>query len=149
MEYKYYERDAIQRKLTPVRIVRKAEKQSGSFAVLATEEPTGPQRQVLVMNGKQGRDKIPLVFPDDSSVAHVVGSVLVRVQEQRLVGVVGFAKDEAAQAVRQRYAAGEYKLHLVTSPITGVELRSGERFSGVDGPAVVVTAWEPLQAVLG
>ncbi len=141
MEYQYHE--------TSIVIVRKASKQAGSFAILADEQPSGPQRQVLLMVGRQGRDKIPLVMGDDSTVANIVGSVLVRTQEQRLVGVVGFASDSSAQAIRSRYLAGELALHLTTSPIAGVELRAGERFSGVDGPAVVLTQWEPLQCVLG
>ena len=148
MIYRHYYRDAVDAGVTPVRIVRKAEKQSGSFAVLATEEPSGPQRQVLLMTGKTGRDKIPLLLGDDSTVANIVGSVMVRTQEQRLVGVIGFASDSEAQAIRARYLAGELKLHLTTRPITGMELRRGESFSGVAGPAVVLTQWEPLQCVL-
>jgi hypothetical protein len=132
-----------------VRIVRKASTQKPSFAILANEQPSGPNRQVLLMVGKQGRDKIALLHPDDSSVSHIVGSCLVRVQDQRLVGVLGFASDTAAQAIRQRYLAGELTLELITSPIAGIELKRGESFNGVfDGPAVVLTQWEPLQCVL-
>ena len=140
MLYRYFE--------TPIVIARKASKQSGSFAVLATEEPSGPQRQVLLMTGRQGRDRIPLVMGDDSTVANIVGSVLVRAQENRLVGIVGFATDDQAQAVRERYFAGELTLNLVTKPVAGIELHEGETFSGVAGPATVLTQWEPLQCVL-
>ena len=139
----------LYRYISDITIVRKAVTQKGSFAILATEEPIGPQRQVLLMVGKTGRDKIPLVLGDDSSVSHIVGSVLVRVQDQRLVGVIGFASDHDAQAIRQRYLAGELTLHLTTRPLTGIELRAGESFSGVSGPATVLTQWEPLQCVLG
>lgn len=139
----------LYRYISNIVIVRKATKQSGSFAVLADEQPSGDQRQVLLMAGRQGRERIPLVLNDDTSVANIVGSVRVRVQEQRLVGVIGFASDPAAQTIRARYLAGELVLHLTTRPIAGIELRKGETFQGVNGPAVVLTAWEPLQAVLG
>lgn len=148
MEYHYIERDAIARKTATPTIVRKAVKQSKSLAVLATEEPTGEQRQVLLMVGRQGRERIPVVLNDDSTVANIVGSCLVRSQTDRLVGVMGWATDSDAQAARARYEAGELSLHLTTKPITGVELRAGETFQGVTGPAMVLTAWEPLQVVL-
>ncbi len=99
------------------------------------------------MDGRQGRDRIPLVLNDDSTVTNIVGSVLCGVQDQRLVGVLGFASDSQAQAIRSRYLNGELSVNLITKPITGVELRVGERFY-VDGPAVVLTQWEPLPGLL-
>ena len=138
----------LYRYFSDIKIVRKAEKQKGSFAVLATEEPRGERREVLLMQGKVGRERIPLVLSDDSTVANIVGSVLVRTQADRLVGVVGFASDSRAQAIRDQFLAGALSIDLITSPVTGVELRTGERFYSVDGPAVVLTEWEPLQVVL-
>ena len=137
----------LYRYISDITIVRKAVTQKGSFAVLATEELKSVQ--VLLMQGKQGRDRIPIVYPDDKSVAHIMGSCLVRTRGQELCGVLGFASDHDAQATRERYLAGELTLHLTTKPIAGIELRAGERFHNVDGPATVVTQWEPLQVVLG
>ncbi len=138
----------LYRYFSDIKIIRKAERRSGSFAVLATEAPTGEQRQVLLMTGKVGRERLPLVLNDDSTVANIVGSVLVRTQTDRLVGVIGFATDDAAQAVRDQYLAGELTINLTQQPVSGIELRAGERFHGVDGPAVVLTQWEPMQVVL-
>jgi hypothetical protein len=132
-----------------IRIVRSATKQQRYFVVLATEDPTGPSNQVLLMQGKTGkRDKVPLLLYDDSSVKNVVGSVLVRVRDNELVGVIGFASDPAAQLVRERYLAGELTCSLITRPISGVQLGRGEVFNGVSGPAQILTQWEPLQVVL-
>jgi len=39
----------LYRYFSDIKIVRKAEKQKGSFAVLATEEPRGERREVLLM----------------------------------------------------------------------------------------------------
>lgn len=60
----------------------------------------------------------------------------------------GFASDQTSQAIRQRYLNGELSVHLVTSPKAGVELKRGENFQGVTGPATILTEWEPLQVVL-
>lgn len=148
MIYRYYLRDSIDAGLKPAAIVRKSVKQVGSFAILATEEPTGPQRQVLKMDGRQGRDKVPIVFPDDSSVKNIKGSALLRTRTNELVGVLGFASDADSQAIRAKYLAGEFALHVVTQPIEGLELRAGEVFNQVTGPATILTKWEPLQIVL-
>ena len=147
MLYLHIERDCHEHNLKVPVIVRKATKQAGSFAVLATEQLIGGQ--VLLMAGRMGRDRIPIVYPDDKSVAHIMGSCLVRTRGQELCGVLGFASDYDAQATRERYLVGELTLQMTTKPIAGVELRRGESFSGVDGPACVVTQWEPLQVVLG
>lgn len=146
MLYRYYrDRDGI----APIAIIRKAEKQSGSYAVLATEEPSGEQRQVLVMDGMTtNRDRIPVLIGDDITVRAIVGSVVIRTQGQQLVGVLGFASDKAAQEVRQRYLAGELTVNLITNPIAGVEISRGQTFRGVDGPAIVLTKWEPLHVAL-
>ncbi len=148
MLYNYILRDCLQQRRPVPVLVRKAAKQSGSFAVLADEQPTGEQRQVLLMQGRQGRDRVPLVLNDDSTVANIIGSVLCRVQDVRLVGVLGFASDSQAQATREQYLAGGLSLHLITNPVAGVELQRGESFHGFAGPAQVLTKWEPLQVVL-
>jgi hypothetical protein len=132
-----------------IRICRTATKQQRYFVVLATEDPTGPNRQVLLMQGRQGKERVPLIFGDPDTVRSIIGSCLCRLQEDRLVGVLGFASDPAAQLVRARYLAGELSLQLITKPIAGVELLRGEVFHHVTGPAVVLTQWEPLQVVLG
>jgi hypothetical protein len=144
MRYRYVSRESGGQ----VTIVRKAVRQSKSFVVLADELPTGDNRQVLLMVGRQGRDKVPLVLSDDSTVRHIVGSVMCRIQGQQLVGVVGFASDTQAQEVRDRYTAGKLAANLITNPIAGVELMRGESFHGVTGPAMVLTQWEPIQVVL-
>jgi hypothetical protein len=136
-------------KESKVKIVRSATKQQRYFVVLATEDPTGPNRQVLLMAGRQGREKVPLCYPDPDSVRHIVGSVLCRIRDAELVGVIGFASDEAAQLVRARFLAGELLVSLITKPLAGVELMRGEVFNGVTGPAQILTQWEPLQVVLG
>jgi len=100
------------------------------------------------MVGRQGRERVPVVLESDSSVKNIVGSCLCRTQTDKLVGVMGWATDDEAQAARTLYEAGELILHLITKPITGVELRAGETFQGVAGPAMVLTSWEPLQVVL-
>jgi hypothetical protein len=131
-----------------VRIVRKASTQKPSFAVLANEEPSGANRQVLLMVGRQGRDKIALVHGDDSTVANVVGSVMLRTQGGELVGIFGFASDASAQQVKRRYQSGELVPNLVSNPIAAVEVPKRQSFNGCDGPAMVVTQWEALQVVL-
>ena len=145
MKYHYLSRDAKH----PVLLVRRAAKQAKSFAVLATEQPSGERRQVLLMVGKEGREKIPILIGEDASVRNIVGSALVRTQADRLVGVLAFATDSQAQATRDRYERGELILHLITRPIAGVELMHGETLHWVAGPAVVLTRWEPLQIILG
>jgi len=100
------------------------------------------------MSGRQGRERIPIVLNSDSSVSNIVGSALARVQGERLVGVLGFASDTAAQATRARYEAGELSLNLITRPISGIELMRGETFLGHIGPATILTQWQPLQIVL-
>jgi hypothetical protein len=148
MLYRYYLRDCIDAGITPVRVVRKAVASGGALLELANEEPTGPNRQVLLMAGREGRDKVPLLVNDDTSVANIVGSVMLRTQGQRLVGILGWATDKRATDVKQRYLAGELVPNLITEPIAGIELRRGEFFGAVDGPAIVLTSWEPLQCVL-
>jgi len=101
-----------------------------------------------LMVGRQGRERIPVVLESDSSVKNIVGSCLCRTQTDKLIGVMGWATDDDAQAARERYEAGELVLHLITKPISGVELRAGETFQGVAGPAMVLTQWGPLQIVL-
>ena len=144
MRYQYYNREALR----PIALVRRAVKQAGSYAILATQEPRGERREVLLMIGREGRERIPIVLENDKSVANVVGSCLARVQGEQLAGVLGFASDTAAQHARQRYTAGELTLNLITNPIAGVELTAYECFHGVDGPALVLTAWSPIQVVL-
>jgi hypothetical protein len=131
-----------------IRICRTATKQAKSFCILATEEQTGPNNQVLLMTGRQGKERVPLIFGDPDTVRSVIGSVLCRLQEDRLVGVIGFASDHQAQLVRERYLAGELTCSLITRPISGVQLERGEQFLHVTGPAQVLTSWEPLQVVL-
>lgn len=149
MIYRSYRADAIRDGVRQIRIVRKAETQKGSFAVLATEAPRGERREVLLMAGMtSARDRIPVLIDGDESVRCIVGSVLLRTQGQQLSGVVGFASDKAAQAIRERYLRGELIPHLVTEPLTGVELSRGQQFQGISGPAQVLTSWRPLQVVL-
>jgi hypothetical protein len=132
-----------------IRIVRSATKQQRYFVVLATEDPTGVNRQCLLMQGKTGkRDTVPLLLYDDSSVKNIVGSVLVRVRDNELCGVIAFASDREAQQVRARYLAGELTCSLITRPISGIQLERGETFLHVIGPAQILTQWEPLQIVL-
>jgi hypothetical protein len=148
MLYRYFERDCLRHGLTMPAIVRTATKQQRTYITLADELPRGDRREVLLMAGMQGRDQVPLLLGDDSSVKHIVGSVRVRVQGDKLVGVLGFAQDDEAQAIRERYLAGELTASVVASPITGVEVRKGEQFHGVDGPATVMTSWKLLQVAL-
>lgn len=133
---------------TSIKIVRKAVASGGALVELATEEPTGPNRQVLTMAGREGRDKVPLLVNDDTRVSNIIGSVMLRTQGQRLVGVLGWATDQQATEVKQRYLAGKLTANLISEPIAGIEVRRGESFSGVAGPALVVTQWRALQVLL-
>jgi len=144
MRYHYISRDAI----SPITWVRRASKQAKTFAVLADESPSGDNRQVLLMSGRQGRERIPIVLNSDSSVSNIVGSALARVQGERLVGVLAFASDPAAQSTMAEYESGKLQLSLVTKPLTAIELKRGESFLGHNGPCLICTEWSPLQIVL-
>jgi hypothetical protein len=131
-----------------IRICRQATKQQRYFVVLADENPRGENREVLLMAGRQGKSQVPLIYGDPDTVRSIVGSVLCRIRDNELCGVIGFASDPAAQQVRDKYLNGELECSLITKPIAGVQLSRGEQFHHVVGPAVVLTEWSPIQVVL-
>ncbi|MEZ6080817.1 MAG: hypothetical protein R3C56_35635 [Pirellulaceae bacterium] len=116
--------------------------------MLATEEPRGERREVLLMQGKVGRERIPLVLSDDSTVANIVGSVLVRTQADRLVGVVGFASDSRAELleISSWTAAPQYRLDHHSRHRSGAAYWRAVLQCGRSRRSA--NQWEPLQVVL-
>lgn len=79
------------------------------------------------------------------SVRSIIGSVRsVTVRGQDVVGVATFASDPEAQAIRQQFVDGTRKVfRLSVQVIEGVQLKPGELYGDIIGPALVATRWRP------
>lgn len=157
-------RDEVKRLSTMPRIKRYFDAPRDGKAVIATETPVDiydPQRgqlkQVLLMDGVRFRNRrrqLPIVDShDDKTVRNVFGSIRnIVIEDGQLVGVAEFASDPESQVVATRYAEG----HLTDFSIDAVILerqyiQQGQTYTTkrgvvIDGPAEIVTAWEPHNA---
>jgi hypothetical protein len=114
-------------------------------------------KQVLLMDGVRFRNRrrqLPIVDShDDKTVRNVFGSIRnIAIEDGQLVGVAEFASDPESQVVATRYAEG----HLTDFSIDAVILerqyiQQGQTYTTkrgvvIDGPAEIVTAWEPHNA---
>ncbi len=146
------------------RIQRLFEAPKDGKAVIATETPLeiydtvrGWIKQVLLMDGVQFRNakrQLPIVDShNDKTVRNVFGSIRnITIEDGQLVGVAEFASDEESQVVATRYSEG----HLNDFSIDAVVLQrqyipEGQKYTTkrgviIDGPAEIVTAWEPHNA---
>jgi hypothetical protein len=157
-------RDEVNRIATMPRIQRMFEAPKDGKAVIATETPVeiydpvrGHMMQVLLMDGvkfRRNRRQLPIVDShDDATVRNVFGSIRnIVIEDGQLVGVPEFASDEESQVVATRYSEG----HLNDFSIDAVILErqyipEGKSYTTkrgvvIDGPAEIVTAWEPHNA---
>jgi len=133
-------------------------------AVIATETPIeiydqsrGWIKQVLLMDGvvfRNGKKQLPIVDShNDKTVRNVFGSIRnISIEGDQLIGDPDFASDAESQIVRTRFDEG----HLTDFSIDAVILErqlipQGQIYtttSGqvVEGPAEIVTKWEPHNA---
>jgi hypothetical protein len=133
-------------------------------AVIATETPIdiydeqrGWIKQVLLMNGvsfRNAKKQLPIVDShNDKTVRNVFGSIRnIEIQGGELVGVPEFASDADSQTVATRYNEGHLNDFSIDAQILKRQyVPEGQSYttsSGivVDGPAEIVTQWEPHNA---
>jgi hypothetical protein len=113
---------------------------------------TGNSKTYLLMNGMESRlrrNQIPLWDADikAETVRAICGSVRsLRIVGSQLRGVIVFSSDPEGQAIREAFASGKRKsLEMVADIREGIELRAGEFYGDIAGPAVVATKWTPLK----
>jgi hypothetical protein len=114
--------------------------------------------EVLLMEGLQlrgGRTQLPIVDSHDrSTTRNVLGSVRnLKVEGSRLVGEAMFARDAESQVAYQKLLDGHLTDFSITAtPLEQRAVRQGESVNlleqELNGPAVVVTQWEPVDASL-
>lgn len=158
-------RDKVERLADVPRIKRFFESSpKDGKAVIATETPIetyDPQRgwikQVLLMDGVRFRNskrQLPIVDShNDKTVRNVFGSIRnITIEDGQLVGVAEFASDEESQVVATRYAEGhlnDFSIDAVVverKQIAEGQMYTTKRGVVIEGPAEIVTAWEPHNA---
>ena len=146
-------------------IVRQFETVKDGRAVIATETPIEIYdwerrqmiRQVLLMDGVQfrnGKNQLPIVDShNDKTVRNVFGSIRnISIQDGSLVGDASFASDEESQIVATRYNEGHLNDFSIDAQILERQfVREGQTYTTprgqvIEGPAEIVTAWEPHNA---
>lgn len=136
-------------------------------AVIATETPVERFdedrgyviREVLLMEGCQfrgGRNQIPIVDShDDRTVRNIFGSVqglTINRTTGELYGTPSFATDDEAQTIAKRFNEGHITDFSITAqPLDGLFVARGETYTTsrgevIEGPANVITRWEPHNA---
>ena len=148
-------------------VMRFIDVQQPRRAVAATETPV--QRydegmntvvnEVLLMDGVEfrgGRDQIPIVDShDDSTVRNIFGSfraMRVDYGNGELIGEPVFASDEEAQTIAGRVAEGHITDFSITADtIETLVIPRGQSYTTkrgevIDGPALIHTRWQPLNA---
>jgi hypothetical protein len=134
-------------------------------AVIATETPIEIYdeqrgrmvRQVLLMDGVQFRNsknQLPIVDShNDRTVRNVFGSIRnIEIQDGELVGDPSFASDPESQVVATRYQEGHLNDFSIDAVILNrIYIPDGQSYTTkrgviVEGPAEIVTAWEPHNA---
>lgn len=128
----------------------------GIVAVLSDENkptalPSGPEYLLLDgMEFRAGQDSVPIIRGCDAySVREIVGSMRsITRQDSQLLGVAKFASDDMAQEVYRDYQSGaRSEFHLLTDQMEGYELKAGQTYRSIAGPATVITKWKPLAAL--
>ena len=150
---------------TPTTIQRAFGQIKDGRAVIATETPVAVWdaerrqmvNQVLLMDGVQFRNakrQLPIVDShNDKTVRNVFGSIRnIEIQGDQLVGDPQFATDEESQIVRTRYDEGHLNDFSIDATILArTYVPQGQQYTTkrgvvIDGPAEIVTAWEPHNA---
>ncbi len=157
-------RDEVKRIMDLPRIKRQFESPKDGKAVIATETPIdvydpvrGQIKQVLLMDGvrfRRNRRQLPIVDShDDKTVRNVFGSIRgITIEDGQLVGVAEFASDEESQVVATRYKEGHLNDFSIDATIIERQyIPEGKSYTTkrgvvIDGPAEIVTAWEPHNA---
>lgn len=134
--------------------------------VVATETPVdrfddkrGLYREVLLMSGvrfRGGRNQIPIVDShDDTTVRNILGSVrnlTIDRNTGELFGEYAFSSTLDASDTEKKIAEGHITDFSITAlPIDGTWIDRGqsyttERGEVIEGPAHIITAWEPHNA---
>jgi hypothetical protein len=135
-------------------IQRAASKTKPSQVKLAAELPFEHKeygRTLLLLDGLRMRPyskgRIPLMFGDENTVRGIVGSVLAMTTIERvLYGEVQFASDPDAQAIAQRWNAGElsHEVEFEFSIDDGKKVGPDQSFFGFKGPFLVGKTWSPV-----
>ena len=141
--------------------------QENGMAVIATETPIERYddsrgcviREVLLMEGcrfRGGRDQVPIVDShDDSTVRNIFGSIRgmkINRATGELFGQPSFASDADSQVIATRFNEGHVTDFSITAdPIKSVFVQRGQSYTTsrgevIEGPAVIVTEWEPHNA---
>ena len=134
-------------------------------AVIATETPVMVYddlrrqwvAQVLLMDGvrfRQNRNQLPIVDShNDQTVRNVFGSIRsIAIEGDQLVGQPAFASDEESQKIATRYNEGHLNDFSIDAQILARQyVPEGQSYTTsqgnvIDGPAEIVTAWEPHNA---
>jgi hypothetical protein len=158
------EKKAVARLASVQRITRLFAAPKDGKAVIATETPIeiydqqrGWIKQVLLMDGVQFRNakrQLPIVDShNDKTVRNVFGSIRnITIEDGQLVGVAEFASDEESQVVATRYAEGHLNDFSIDAIVIDRQLiPEGKTYTTargevVEGPAEIITAWEPHNA---
>lgn len=141
--------------------------EDNAIVVVATETPVERWddsrgfviREVLLMDGcvfRGGRDRIPMVDShDDSTVRNIIGSVAsltINRATGELYGKPEFASDDESQTIARKFNEQHITDFSITAkPLDGFYLARGETFTTprgelIEGPANIITAWEPHNA---
>jgi len=153
--------------LPPSQVLRSVDRRvERGVVVIATETPIdrydekhGLYREVLLMSGvrfRGGRNQIPIVDShDDSTVRNILGSVRNIVIDRangELFGVESYSSTIEAKDTATKIAEGHITDYSITAmPLDGIWIDRGqtyttERGAVIEGPAHIITAWEPHNA---
>jgi len=158
------EKKSVARLASVQRITRLFAAPKDGKAVIATETPIeiydqqrGWIKQVLLMDGVRFRNakrQLPIVDShNDKTVRNVFGSIRnITIEDGQLVGVAEFASDDESQVVATRYAEGHLNDFSIDAIVIDRQLSpEGKTYPTargevVEGPAEIITAWEPHNA---
>jgi len=158
------EKKSVARLASVQRITRLFAAPKDGKAVIATETPIeiydqqrGWIKQVLLMDGVRFRNakrQLPIVDShNDKTVRNVFGSIRnITIEDGQLVGVAEFASDDESQVVATRYAEGHLNDFSIDAIVIDRQLiPEGKTYTTargevVEGPAEIITAWEPHNA---
>ena len=158
-------RDRAERMNKPTSIARSIGNPKDGRVVIATETPIEIYdqernqivRQILLMDGVQFRNdkkQLPIVDThNDRTVRNVFGSIRnIVIEGDQLIGEPVFASDPESQIVRTRFDEGHLNDFSIDATILArVFVQDGQQYTTsrgvkIEGPAEIVTAWEPHNA---
>lgn len=158
-------RDKAERMNKPTNIARSIGNPKDGRVVIATETPIEIYdqernqivRQILLMDGVQFRNdkkQLPIVDThNDRTVRNVFGSIRnIVIEGDQLIGEPVFASDPESQIVRTRFDEGHLNDFSIDATILArVYVQDGQQYTTsrrvkIEGPAEIVTAWEPHNA---